>query len=709
MSFYYFETKFPLAASKLAIVLAIGFIAIACQRVQGQEQVKEETDADVLWQTQMHNSAQALHDKNFALAEQSCADALKTTSQFNPNDVRITTNLLFLGGIYQAENKTDLAEESYKSAIASREKAAGLESSDLVMPLEKLANLYYFIEHRYDLTAPVCLRIFQIVEKTSPADNPELIKRARAVAAVYRVEGKYAEAEPFYRQSLAEAGTNVNTVCDCLLTMVGFYREWGKYEQAESLGKQALALREKAAETDQGQDAQMNLAVCLYGLGEIYRSSHAIDRAEGFYGRSLEIAEKAVGRESSDLARPLSGLAATFVLEGKTNQAASLYQRAFSLTESNLPPGSPVVKDILNDYSALLERMNRAGEAKTLLDSYHWRELIFGSTRALRLNNIPEAEELAAKALDFANTFGAADPRLFKSQIQIADVYRHEGKVDLAEQTYKDAIKSSEKALGPKNPDLIPPLESMANFYYYTKVRYDQVASLYERILDILRAGPTPDPFEIARRERNLADVYQLLNQNKQAEYFYQQALATAESATNFSPGDKVQYIQALGDFYRIKGRCDQADVLLLRALAVRQQALLANPGPDAELDVAVCCDFLGQNYLAWNKPAEAEQFYRQSCAIVERIDGADSTDLMPRLMPLAAALRAQKKYQEAATQYDLALKITETRIGPDATEVASVMDQYADLLTDMNKPNDAKAMLDSANFIRKQSASDSN
>jgi tetratricopeptide (TPR) repeat protein len=126
-------------------------------------------------------------------------------------------------------------------------------------------------------------------------------------------------------------------------------------------------------------------------------------------------------------------------------------------------------------------------------------------------------------------------------------------------------------------------------------------------------------------------------------------------------------------------------------------------------LDVAVCCDFLAQNYLAWNKPEQAELLYRRSEGLVEKIAGTDSTDLVPRLMGLATALRAQKKYPEAEAEYKAALAITQARVGPDASEVADVLDQYAGLLTDMNKPNDAKAMLDSAKFMRKQSAADSN
>ena len=194
-------------------------------------------------------------------------------------------------------------------------------------------------------------------------------------------------------------------------------------------------------------------------------------------------------------------------------------------------------------------------------------------------------------------------------------------------------------------------------------------------------------------------------NQNARAEDFYQKALASAESATNAPPGETVQYLQSLGDFYRNDGRCDQAEPVLKRALAIREQAAGSDSNPDAELDVAVCCDYLGQTYLAWNKPAQAELFYRRSLAIVEKIAGADSPDLSPRLMGLAKALRAQKKFAEAESQYKRALEIAEKGFGPDAPQVADVLDQYAALLADMKKTEDAKNMRDWADSLRKENA----
>jgi len=721
MSFHNFEKNRYLTERNLAALLAVAIIGLRCQLIGAQEAAKPDKvsgqpasvlgDADLgmLWQEQMHNAWSSLNQKNYALAEQGCAEALKTAGRFGPGNGRVTTNLVFLASIYQMENKSGLAEQALKSAVANGEQAGDANAPDLVLPLEKLANFYYFDQQRYDLATPLCLRILHIVEKASPQDDDEVIKRARAVAAVYRIQGEFAKAEPFYRQTLAVAGTNAEVLPDCLLTTAGFYHEWGKNPEAESLCKQALAIREKVAASDPGPESQMNLAVSLYGLAEIYRSWGRLDQAEEFYNQSLAITEKINGPDNSELARPLSGLAATLAGQGKTNQAVALYQRAFAVTENNLQPGDSVVEDVLHGYTDLLDQMSRSGEAKTLRQSYQWRVLMFGSSHALRLNNLPEAERLAREAVKLAGTFESTDPRLSKSQVQMAEVYRQQAKSDLAEQTYNVAIASCEKAAGPKNLELILPLQSLANYYYYTKVQYDQVAALYRRILNIVQTTSASNRLEVARWERNLADVYHLENQNAKAELLFQQALASAESAPNAPAGETVQFLQALGDFYRIEGKYEQAETVLQRALAIREQAFGASPDPDAELDVAVCCDYLGQNYLGWNKPDQAELFYRRSVAIVEKLAGADSTDLSHRLMGLAGALRAQKKYAEAESLYKRNLMITEKGGGADTPQVADVLDQYAALLVDMKKLKDAKDMSDWADSLRKENVSQPN
>jgi tetratricopeptide (TPR) repeat protein len=667
------------------------------------EAVLPDRDAALLWQKLMFSAGAALNRRDYSLAESNCVEALKIAAKLGPTDLHQTSNLVFQARIYLQEQRLDLAEQSFKAAVASCEKAIGTNAPGLVMPLENLGNFYCLVEHRFDLATPLFLRMLDVVKQASPQDNVEVRRRAQAVGDVYRAQGQFAQAEPYYQQVMDHAGTNAADESSIMLGMAGFYHDWGKYDQAEELCQRVLTTREKAAETNSAVDEQITLAKSLFGLAENYHQWGKRDQAEAFYRRSLAIAEKSVGEDHPDLGWPRAGLAALLVEEGKTNEAAALYQRAFDAAEKNVRPDNPMLQSICKAYVALLNTMNRTSEADIIQQNFQWKSLMYDSMRAARTGRLDDARQLAAEALNLSAAFGPADTRRSRSQMQLGNIYRQQAKNDLAEQNYKEAVASCEKAVGTNHSDLIMPLESLASFYYNVTTQYDKVAPVYQRILDIIQGSPTAAPFEVAQWKKNLADVYHLQKKDALAEALYQQALATVETATN-PPADEIaRQLQSLAEFYRTSGKYPEADAAAKRALAIQEQAAQTNAAPDALGNVAICNDELAQIYLAWNKPDQAESYYNQSVAMVEKIGGAENPDLPPRLMGLAAALRAQKKYAAAETQYKRAMAIIEKYSNPDAPEMMGVLDEYAKLLTDMQKPEEAKTARDRADSIRKQ------
>ena len=120
---------------------------------------------------------------------------------------------------------------------------------------------------------------------------------------------------------------------------------------------------------------------------------------------------------------------------------------------------------------------------------------------------------------------------------------------------------------------------------------------------------------------------------------------------------------------------------------------------PGCKIGTFSACDLLN------NRQGPFCEATKRSLPIVEKVAGAESSDLTPRLLGLATALRAQKKYAEAEAQYKRALAITQKNAGPEAWQVADVLDQYATLLEEMKKPEDAKGMRDWADSVRKQDA----
>ncbi len=66
------------------------------------------------------------------------------------------------------------------------------------------------------------------------------------MAELYHSQGKYAEAEPLYKQALAirkqQLGDNHPGTATSLNNLAGLYSSQGRYAEAEPLYKQALAI-----------------------------------------------------------------------------------------------------------------------------------------------------------------------------------------------------------------------------------------------------------------------------------------------------------------------------------------------------------------------------------------------------------------------------------------------------------------------------------
>jgi tetratricopeptide (TPR) repeat protein len=219
-------------------------------------------------------------------------------------------------------------------------------------------------------------------------------------------------------------------------------------------------------------------------------------------------------------------------------------------------------------------------------------------------------------------------------------------------------------------------------------------------MLKILEYAPTKDYVEIARRARNLADVYRLQGENGNAEPLYKQALTVTENTLQPDTDLVVQYLHVLADFYNGQSKCDKAEPLAKRALVLRENKL----GLDAQLNLTACLDMLGKIYLTCHDLKQAEAAYQRSLLIIQKMAGADQPDVIPYLVNVATVLHAEGSYDQAETHYKKALSISEKNIQSD-TSAVPILRHYASLLNDMNKPQEAAVQMAKARAILKNYA----
>ncbi len=164
----------------------------------------------------------------------------------------------------------------------------------------------------------------------------------------------YQEAENWFSRLLKirETGKDDAKLGAALNNLALMYDEQGRYADAEPLYKQSLEIGEKSLGKDHPDVAHsLNNLAALY-----YAQSRYVD-AEPLYKRSLEIRENKLGKDHPNVATTLNNLANLYRQQGRYADAEPLYQRAIAIMKKKFPDGHPNIDVMQENYDILKEKM----------------------------------------------------------------------------------------------------------------------------------------------------------------------------------------------------------------------------------------------------------------------------------------------------------------------------------------------------------------
>ena len=141
--------------------------------------------------------------------------------------------------------------------------------------------------------------------------------------------GEYAKAQKLFESALKEAegfGPSDPRLATSLNNLALLYATQGKYDQAEPLYKRSLAIREKALGPH-----HPDVAASLNNVAELYRAQGKYDQAEPLYQRSLASWEKALGPDHPDVATALENYALLLRATKRDSEAAPMEARAAAI------------------------------------------------------------------------------------------------------------------------------------------------------------------------------------------------------------------------------------------------------------------------------------------------------------------------------------------------------------------------------------------
>jgi CHAT domain-containing protein/tetratricopeptide (TPR) repeat protein len=293
----------------------------------------------------------AFHYKKFAqyaLAEPLYrrALALDEKDQDNAHTADVLNNLAVL---YAETGRYADAETNHKRALQLREAALGRDDPYVGQSLYNLGSLYTTLSR--DDEAEALFKRALAISESGRASRTSDRKMAEDVTGtlvrgtldflgkLYMRHSRYAESEQSLKRSLEFSkrapGNDVNAAL-ALHSLATLYRVLGRFSEAEPLFRDALRILEKPF----GADHPWVIRT-IVELGRLYRDQARYANAEPLYQRALAARSKVLGTQHLDYAEVLRDLAALKLAQGEIDQSLAFARESIGIAAEVLATTGP--------------------------------------------------------------------------------------------------------------------------------------------------------------------------------------------------------------------------------------------------------------------------------------------------------------------------------------------------------------------------------
>ncbi len=402
----------------------------------------------------------------------------------------------------------------------------------------------------------------------------------------------------------------------------------GRYDEALSLISRALEIREKILGPDHS-----DLASTINFQANLYYSKGVYAHAESLYQRALEIREKALGQDHPHVASSLNNLANVLIDRGEYAKAEPMHLRSLEIWEKALGAEHLGVADALNNLALLYDEMGDYAKAEPM------------HQRALRIRE----KNLGMDHIDVGESLN-----------NLGILYAIGGEYAKAEPLYLRALSIREKVEGPDHPNVADVVNNLA-LLRRDRGDYDQAESLFQRAVRIREIKLRPDHPIIANSLDNLADIYRYKGDYAKSEKHYQRALAIRESELGNEHPLVARVLNKMAILHREKGEYEKSESLHRRALAILEKKF----GPDHP-DVAYSLNGMADLHVDRGEFTLAEPLFRRSLAILEKNMGPRHISLANIYNHLAALCVTKGAIDKAVEYQSTANAISEQNLAPN-------------------------------------------
>jgi len=310
----------------------------------------------------------------------------------------------------------------------------------------------------------------------------------------------------------------------------------GQYENAQQIYE--MLLRQQTVENQK--------ALLYFGLGYTHYFLGEYDKAISFYEKTLEIQERLLPFNHTDLANSYSNIGLVLYKMGEYDKSLSNLEKALRIREESLPSNH---LDIANSYNNIGLVTDQMGEYDKALAS-------FKISLQIREHELPSTHHL-----------------LSNSYHNIGLVYFHMDEYDTALTYYKKSLTIRDQSLPSNHPYWGLSYHNIG--LAYSKMgEYDKALSSYRKSFTIKKQSLPPKHPELARFYKDISEVYLNMGDYQSALYICAEALHIHQESLSPNHPDLASTYHNMGLIYEKLENFADAYTFCEKAVNIAQTSL---------------------------------------------------------------------------------------------------------------------------------------
>jgi CHAT domain-containing protein/tetratricopeptide (TPR) repeat protein len=431
-----------------------------------------------------------------------------------------------------------------ESALRLARQAFGARDPKTLASLNNLALLFK-VQGRYGEAETLYGQVLQARLEVLGPRHPDTLTSVNNLAGLYLAQGRYDAAEPLYRKTLQARlevlGPRHPDTLGSFNNLAFLYQAQGRNAESEQLNREALrASREVLGPRHQGTLTIFNnLALAIHNQGRY-------SEAEFLYREALQLRREVLGAQHPDTLVSLGSLALVHTDQGRYAEAEAEYRELMQANTEVHGREHPETLTGLNNLAQLYGHQGRYGEAEQL-----YRKVLQTCRQVL----------------------GPRHPNTLTTLSNLALLYKVQGRYGEAEPMYGEVLQARVEVLGPRHPDTLISLGSLA-IAYQDAGRYDEAEPLSRQALQMMREVFGPHHKETLRSLNNLAYLYDAQGRYGEAEPLYRELLQASREVLGPRHSETLYSLNNLAALYLSQARYGEAEPLLREALQASGDAL---------------------------------------------------------------------------------------------------------------------------------------